>query len=51
MPAFSHSCSMRAVQALEWADTDAARALLARWDKGDPAAALTKAAAAARRGR
>jgi WD40 repeat protein len=43
---------VRAVQALAWVDSDAARALLARWARGDPSAALTQAAAAAlRRGR
>ena len=39
---------VRAVQTLVWAGTDAARALLAKWAGGDPAATLTKAAAAAR---
>lgn len=29
--------------ALEWTDTPAAKALLAKWTKGDPAAALTRA--------
>jgi len=35
---------IRAVRALEWMDTSAAKALLAEWAKGDPAAALTRAA-------
>jgi hypothetical protein len=35
---------MRAVLALEWQGTRAARELLADWAKGDPAAALTRAA-------
>jgi RNA polymerase sigma factor (sigma-70 family) len=38
---------LRAVQALEWMDTPASRALLAKWAQGDPSAALTKAAKAA----
>jgi WD40 repeat protein len=42
---------VRAVQALAWADTGSARALLAKWAQGDLSAALTKAAAAAGRGR
>jgi RNA polymerase sigma factor (sigma-70 family) len=42
---------VRAVQALEWTDSGAARALLAKWARGDPAAALTRAAAAAGQGR
>jgi RNA polymerase sigma factor (sigma-70 family) len=37
----------RAVQALAWTDTPAARALLAKWAEGDPSADLTKAARAA----
>jgi len=37
---------VRAVQALNWMDTPAARALLAEWAKGDPAATLTRAARA-----
>jgi RNA polymerase sigma factor (sigma-70 family) len=37
---------LRAVQALEWQGTPAARALLAEWAKGDPTAALTRAAQA-----
>jgi RNA polymerase sigma factor (sigma-70 family) len=40
---------LRAAQALEWMDTAAAHTLLAEWSKGDPAAALTKAATAAGR--
>jgi hypothetical protein len=40
---------LRAVQALVWMDTPAARGLLAEWAKGDPAAALTKAAQSAGR--
>ena len=36
--------AVRAVQALEWMNADAARAVLAKWAKGDPNAALTKAA-------
>jgi hypothetical protein len=39
----------RAVRALEWTATPAARALLAKWAQGDPAAALTRAAKAAAR--
>jgi WD40 repeat protein len=35
---------LRAVQALEWLDTESARTLLARWAGGDPNATLTKAA-------
>jgi RNA polymerase sigma factor (sigma-70 family) len=35
---------LRAVQALEWQGTPAARELLADWAKGDPAAVLTRAA-------
>jgi RNA polymerase sigma factor (sigma-70 family) len=35
---------VRAVQALNWMGTAAARALLAEWAKGDPAATLTRAA-------
>ena len=35
---------LRAVQALRWQDTPAARGLLAEWAKGDPAATLTRAA-------
>jgi RNA polymerase sigma factor (sigma-70 family) len=35
---------LRAVLALEWQDTPAARELLADWAKGDPAAVLTRAA-------
>ncbi len=35
---------LRAVQVLEWQGTPAARELLAGWAKGDPAAALTRAA-------
>jgi RNA polymerase sigma factor (sigma-70 family) len=42
---------VRAVQALEWTDSEAARALLAKWARGDPSAALTRASAAAGRGR
>jgi RNA polymerase sigma factor (sigma-70 family) len=42
---------VRAVQALAWMDSDAARALLANWARGDPSATLTRAAAAAGRGR
>jgi WD40 repeat protein len=38
---------LRSVQALAWMDTEGARTLLAKWAKGDPAATLTKAAAAA----
>ena len=40
---------LRAVQALVWMDTPAARGLLTEWAKGDPAAALTKAAQSAGR--
>ncbi|HMF14138.1 MAG TPA: hypothetical protein VKE94_17605, partial [Gemmataceae bacterium] len=35
---------LRAVQALRWTNDDAARVLLAKWARGDPAAALTRAA-------
>ena len=35
---------VRAVQALEWMNTEAARRLLAKWAEGDPNATLTKAA-------
>jgi RNA polymerase sigma factor (sigma-70 family) len=35
---------VRAVQALTWMNTPAANALLAEWAKGDPTAALTRAA-------
>jgi RNA polymerase sigma factor (sigma-70 family) len=35
---------LRAVQAMEWQGTAAARELLAEWAKGDPAATLTRAA-------
>ena len=35
---------VRAVQALRWMDTEAARELLAKWAKGDPSATLTKTA-------
>jgi hypothetical protein len=35
---------LRAVQALEWMDCDSARALLAKWSRGEPTATLTKAA-------
>jgi RNA polymerase sigma factor (sigma-70 family) len=42
---------VRAVQALEWMGPPAARALLAKWAKGDPSAPLTQTARAAiRRG-
>jgi RNA polymerase sigma factor (sigma-70 family) len=37
---------VRAVQVLDWLGTPAARALLAEWAKGDPAATLTRAAKA-----
>jgi len=40
---------LRAVQALEWQGTPAARELLSDWAKGDPAAILTRAAKAAGR--
>lgn len=40
---------IRAVQALAWQETPAARELLAEWAKGDPAAALTRAAKGAGR--
>jgi WD40 repeat protein len=40
---------LRAVQALAWMDTPAARAVLAKWAEGDANAALTKAAKAAGR--
>jgi hypothetical protein len=40
---------VRAVQALAWMDTPAAREVLAEWAKGDPAAGLTRAARAAGR--
>jgi RNA polymerase sigma factor (sigma-70 family) len=36
---------LRAVRAVRWADTAAARTLLAEWAKGDPDAPLTRAAA------
>jgi len=35
---------LRAVEALAWQDSPAARELLAQWAKGDPAATLTRAA-------
>lgn len=35
---------IRAVRTLEWIDTSAAKELLANWSKGDPSAALTRAA-------
>lgn len=35
---------VRAVQALEWMNSEAARTLLAKWAEGDPSATLTKAA-------
>jgi WD40 repeat protein len=38
---------VRAAQALGWANTTAARDLLAKWAQGDPAATLTRAAAQA----
>lgn len=40
----SEKREVRAVQALEWMDSDAARRLLAKWASGDPNATLTKAA-------
>jgi hypothetical protein len=40
---------VRAVQVLEWQGTPKARELLAEWARGDPAAVLTRAAAAAGR--
>jgi WD40 repeat protein len=40
---------LRAVQALEWQGTPAARELLADWAKGDPAASLSRAAKDAQR--
>lgn len=39
---------VRAVQALEWMNTEAARTLLAKWAEGDPSATLTKAAKGSR---
>jgi hypothetical protein len=39
----------RAVQALKWMNSDAARRLLSKWAMGDPNATLTRAANAAMR--